>query len=188
MFKFLGSLISKVFVTVLVLGGAWVAYVMFSDTEAAPPSLPELPGHNTTEGQVLTGYLGNFSEGAAELVRQPELAQKAALIDRIITCYQGEGAVQSRLYSNQETPISAGVVAIADRNVLLNPKTFLGCTEGDQSAKAASLSVTIKPCSQTYTVARDNNEYYILYAGTTAEICQAICSQLEGCTANQASE
>jgi len=184
MFKFIGSLISKVVVTILILGGTWVAYVMFADTEAKAPPLPDLPGYNTVEGQTLTGYLSNLAEGAALLGRQPELAEKANAIDQIMTCYQNTGAIQAQLYSNQEVPLSAGVVAIADRNALLNPKTFLSCTTGDQSQKSTIQSVTIRPCSQSYTVARDNNEYYILYAGTTAEICQAFCSQLEGCTAN----
>ena len=40
----------------------------------------------------------------------------------------------------------------------------------------------IEPCSATYTLSRDDNQFYILYVGTTAEICQDFCANLQDCT------
>jgi hypothetical protein len=48
----------------------------------------------------------------------------------------------------------------------------------------AAAAAGIQPCSANYTVARDNNEYYILYLGTTEAICHDFCSNLEECTAH----
>jgi hypothetical protein len=42
----------------------------------------------------------------------------------------------------------------------------------------------IEPCTASYTLAKDNNEFYIVYAGTTTEMCRTFCSNLEGCTAH----
>ena len=153
-----------------------------------PPAvemLPDLPDHTVVEGQTLTEYIGSLSQGAALLAGRPDLAALALGVDKFIGCYQDVGAVQARVYSNKENPLSAGAVAIADRNALLDPRNLLACLSPSVEAGEAGIqSFAIKPCSASYTLTRDNNEFYILYAGTTEEICQAFCAQLEGCTAH----
>lgn len=157
-------------------------------TPGIPPAaemLPNLPDYTTVEGQTLTEYLGTLAEGATLLAGRPDLAALALGVDKFIGCYQDVGAVQARIYSSKENPLSAGAVAIADRNALLDPRNLLACVkpavEGDD---ASAQGFAIKPCSASYTLERDDNEFYILYAGTTQEICQAFCAQLEGCTAH----
>ena len=82
--------------------------------------------------------------------------------------------MQARVYSNKENPLSAGAVAIADRNALLDPRNLLACLKPSAEAGEAGIqSFAIEPCSASYTLTRDDNEFYILYAGTTQEICQA---------------
>ncbi len=155
------------------------------ETPPAVEMLPDLPNHTVIEGQTLTDYLGTLSEGATLLTGQPEMAALFLGVDKFIGCYQDVGAVQARVYSNKENPLSAGAVAIADRNALLNPKNLLACLKPTPEAGGASIQTFgIEPCSASYTLSRDNNEFYILYAGTTQEICQAFCAQLEGCTAH----
>jgi hypothetical protein len=151
-----------------------------------PPAvtmLPDLPGYTVVEGQTLTGYIGKLSGGAALLTGQPELAATLTAVDAIIGCYQQVGAVRARVYSNQAQPLSSGAVAIADRNALLDPANLFKCVA--PSAALGAQAVKIEPCKASYTLARDGNEYYILYAGTTQEICQAFCKNLEGCTAHK---
>lgn len=153
---------------------------------ADPPAvkmLPQLSGYNVVEGQTLTGYLGTLGEGATLMAAQPELTAVVAAVDGIVTCYQDAGAVRSRLYSRQDNPLSAGVVAIADRDALLNPLNLFKCVGMNLDGASASVS-SIQPCKASYTLSRDGNEFYIIYAGTTLEICQAFCSNLEGCTAH----
>ena len=94
------------------------------------------------------------------------------------------GAVQGRVYSNQESPLSAGAVAIADRNVLLDPQNLFKCVAPVIPDAGAGVP-EIKPCTAGYTLAKDNNEFYIVYVGTTEEICRAFCAALEGCTAHE---
>jgi hypothetical protein len=157
-------------------------------TPEVPPAaemLPDLPDYTVVEGETLTDYLGTLAEGAALLTGHPEMAALALGVDKVIGCYQDVGAVQARVYSNKEYPVSAGAVAIADRNALLDPRNLFACVKpvavGDE---AGAQNVAIEPCSASYTLMRDDNEFYILYAGTTQEICQAFCAQLEGCTAH----
>lgn len=153
-----------------------------AQTPPAVEMLPDLPGYTVVEGQTLTNYISTLSGGAALLAGQPELAALVAAVDRVIACYQEVGAARARIYSDQANPLSAGTVAIADRNALLDPVNIFKCVvKKDSQIMAAG----IQPCSATYTLTKDGNEYYILYAGTTLEICQAFCSKLEGCTAHQ---
>jgi hypothetical protein len=151
-----------------------------------PPAaalLPKLAGYNTAEGQTLTSYIGKLSGGGALLTGQPELAATLTAVDAIVGCYQQVGAVRARLYSNQVSPLSAGTVAIADRNALLDPANLFKCVA--PNVQMGAQSVKIEPCKASYTLKRDNDEFYILYAGTTTEICQAFCTNLEGCTAHK---
>ena len=154
-------------------------------TLAAVPvvMLPKLSGYNEVEGQTLTSYIGKLSGGAALLTGQPELAATLTAVDAIVGCYQQVGAVRARLYSNQASPLSAGTVAIADRNALLDPANLFRCVRPNIGFQAQS--VKIQPCAANYTLSRDGDEFYILYAGTTLEICQAFCANLEGCTAHK---
>lgn len=151
-----------------------------------PPAaamLPKLSGYNTAEGQTLTSYIGKLSGGASLLTGNPQLAATLTVVDAIIGCYQEVGAVRARLYSSQTSPLSAGTVAIADRNALLDPANLFRCVA--PNARLSTQSVQIEPCKASYTLKRDNNEFYILYAGTTTEICRAFCANLDQCTAHK---
>ncbi len=158
-----------------------------ADSPADSPAaemLPDLPGYNTVEGQLLTDYISSLSEGASLLAGQPELAATALAVDQIISCYQEIGAVQSRVYSNKEMPLSVGTVAIADRNMLTDPINLFKCVLPTVLDASGAEGFEIKPCSASYTLSRDDNEFYIIYAGSTEEICRDFCSHLEGCTAH----
>ena len=129
--------------------------------------------------------MSTFGEGAALLTGQPQMAALIAGADEIISCYQELGAVQARVYSNKESPLSSGAVAIADRNALLDPRNLFTCVNPLGAADSSSAqSFDIKPCSATYTLSKDDNEFYIIYVGTTEEICHAFCADLESCTAH----
>lgn len=187
MLKKLNILILLTLLTTLLSGCDFISGLLKPKPEVPPAAemLPDLPDHTVVEGQTLTEYIGSLTEGAALLAGRPDLAALALGVDKFIGCYQDVGAVQARVYSNKENPLSAGAVAIADRNALLDPRNLLACLKPTlESGEAGIQSFAIEPCSASYTLSRDNNEFYILYAGTTQEICQAFCAQLEGCTAH----
>ena len=153
---------------------------------AQPPAvtmLPNLPGYTVIEGQTLTGYIGKLSGGAALLTGQPELAVTLTAVDAIIGCYQQVGAVRARVYSSQASPLSAGAVAIGDKKALLDPANLFRCVA--PSLRPEAQAVKLEPCKASYTLTRDGDEFYILYAGTTLEICQAFCKNLASCTAHR---
>jgi len=173
-------------VLILLLLSACSLLPAFEQPTRVPPAaemLPDLPGYTIVEGQTLTSYISTLSGGAALLAGQPELAAMVAAVDRVISCYQQVGAARARIYSDQANPLSAGTVAIADRNALLDPVNIFKCVVPKKDSQI--MTAGIQPCSATFTLSKGGNEYYILYAGTTTEICQAFCTRLEGCTAHR---
>ncbi len=171
---------------VLVLSGCDLIPSFGSQPTAVPPAvemLPDLPGYTVTEGQTLTDYLSKLSGGAALLAGHPELAAAVTAIDGIVGCYQEVGAVRARIYSHQDNPLSAGTVAIADRGALLDPMNLFRCVALKKGPQTQEM--TIQPCTANYTLTKDGNEFYILYAGTTLDICRAFCANLEGCTVHK---
>ena len=173
--KYLSILVSYLLITSL------TNCSLFS-SPAEPPTLPDLAGYEVIEGQALSDYLQLLGAEAAGLTLQPELLDTVEHIDQIIACYQGTEAIQARIYSHETNPLSAGTVAIADRNALLNPLNLFNCVAPQDRAAFRAQALVIEPCTANYAVSRDNNEYYIVYAGTMEAVCQAFCEQLEGCT------
>lgn len=151
-------------------------------TADAAALLPDLAGYNTIEGESFTDGLTTLGV-MATLGGLPEFGAPIAAISEVVGCYQEAGAVSARVYSDQADPRNSGIVAIGDRNALQNPITFLRCVPGATSG-AETGAVVLQPCATSYTLAKENNEFYILYAGLTTDVCHAFCSNLEGCTAH----
>jgi hypothetical protein len=152
-----------------------------------PPAeelLPDLQGYSTVEGERLTDYISKLSGGAALLAGQPELALAIGAVDQVIGCYQEVGAVKARVYSDQDAPLSAGIVAIGDRNELLDPKNLFNCVAPAIPDGGQPDMPPIQMCSANYTLVHDDNEFYIIYAGSTEEICTTFCAALAGCDAH----
>ncbi len=189
MIKFFISLLTRLILLIIILAAGWTGYNYFFVETATAPPLPDLPGYKVVEAQDLTGYLKTLGEEAAQLTQQAELAEATAGVDEIIRCYREVGAVRARIYSHEQTPLVAGAVVIADRNAMLNPINLFNCIAPKAQGGVGIQSVRVEPCTANYTLTRDAaklppNEFYIRYAGTTPEICQAFCAQLEGCTAH----
>lgn len=182
MSKYLVRLLCAVAIVVL-LGGCEEPPSPAPPTPEPPAAalLPDLPGYAVVEGQTLTSFIGKLSGGAALLAGQPELAAAIAALDGVVGCYQQVGAARARVYSNQAAPLTAGAVAIADRNALADPVNLFRCVAPNVLAQQQK----IQPCKATYTLQRDGNEFYILYAGTTLDMCRTFCARLEGCTAHK---
>ena len=145
----------------------------------APDLLPEVPNARTIEGQTIVQYLSSLADGAALKTLHPELWAAVQITEGLITCYQDIGAVAVRVYSDRDFPLSAGMVAIVDRNAIADPANLVKCI--GSGLQPYSALPTIKPCASSYTLHKDDNEFTIAYAGTTREMCDAFCSKLEGC-------
>jgi len=152
-----------------------------SQKGSAQDLLPDVPNSTVVEGQTITQFLAKAADGAALAAANPELIPLIQRVESSLTCYQGLGAAALRTYTDKDFPLSAGVVAIIDRNALTNPANFANCVLGRAQAEASAVP-SIDPCTKTYTLKKDNNEFYIAYIATTKEMCNAFCSKLEGCT------
>ena len=167
------------------LGLATLACNPGSQPTGTPPVvqlMPDLSGYHVVEGQAIQEYILGLAEGAALITGHPELTALIARVDRVIACYQEVGAVNARIYSDESWPLSSGTIAIADRNRLTDPATLFRCLGGE--VVLFSDRPALNPCSHKYTLERDDNAFYIVYVGTTQEICHDFCVNLEGCSAH----
>jgi len=151
---------------------------------SAGDMLPNVPDTTVVEGQTITQFLAKAADGAALATANPQLIPLVQRVEASLTCYQDLGAVALRTYTDKQFPLSAGIVAVVDRKALTDPANFANCVLGRaQGAAASAEQLTIQPCTKSYTLKKDDNEFYIAYIATTQEMCQAFCSRLEGCTA-----
>ena len=168
---------------------SWVAVIALAACQpqrgSARDMLPDVPNTTVVEGQTITQFLAKVADGAALVAANPQLIPVVQRVEASLTCYQDLGAVALRTYTDKQFPLSAGIVAIVDRNALTDPVNFANCVLGSAQAGAVGPSApTIQPCTKSYILKKDGNEFHIAYLATTQEMCQAFCSRLEGC-ANQ---
>ena len=149
-------------------------------TPAVVQLMPDLPGYQVIEGEAVQEYIVGLADGAALLTGNPQMVLLIQKVDSAIGCYQEAGAVSVRIYSDEDFALSSGAIAIADRNRLTDPATLFRCIGG--RIVPFSAQPTLNPCTHSYTLERDDNEFFVVYVGTTQEICQAFCSELEGCS------
>jgi hypothetical protein len=147
--------------------------------------MPDLAGYRVVEGQTIQEYIATAAEGAALLSLNPQMALLIEEADQVVQCYQEIGAVSARIFSSESNPLSSGAIAIADRNRLADPSNFFRCVIPRAVPFSGGLGESkVEPCGTSYTLERDGNAFYILYVGTTEDICHTFCSRLEGCTAH----
>jgi hypothetical protein len=145
---------------------------------SAAALMPNLPDYHVTDTIDIQDAITKVAGAASIGVGQPELAALIAGVNGLVSCYQKAGAIQGRTYVNKADVTQAGVVVIINRNAVTDPNTFLGCVLPEAGLRAAQ----IQPCGKTYILDRDNNQFYIGYAATNPQVCQAFCSALQGCT------
>jgi hypothetical protein len=148
---------------------------------SARDMLPDVPNTTVVEGQTVTQFLAKLADGAALATANPQLIPLVQRVEASLTCYQDLGAVALRTYTDKQFPLSAGIVAIMDRKALSDPANFANCVLGSAQGAGAARPA-IQPCTKSYTLKKDDNEFYIAFLATTQEMCQAFCSRLEGCT------
>jgi hypothetical protein len=146
---------------------------------SAAALMPNLAGYQVSDTTNIQDAITKIAAGGAALAGQPELAALVAGVNSIVACYQKAGAIESRAYVNTADVTKAGIVVIVNRNALTDPSTFINCVVPSSGLRAA----VIQPCGNAYTLDKDNNQFYIGYAATNPEVCQAFCSALQGCKA-----
>jgi len=144
--------------------------------------LPDVPNTTVVEGQSISDFIAKLADGAALTMANPQLVSLIEKAQGTLSCLQQTGAVAVRTYTDKTFPLSAGFVAIIDRNAITNPANWQQCLTGP--ARPSAQAVTLQPCATTYTLKKNDNEFFIAYVATTAEMCQSFCSKLEGCKSN----
>ncbi len=145
---------------------------------SAAALMPNLAGYQASDTTNIQDAITKIAGSGAVIGGQPELAALIAGVNGIVSCYQKAGGIEGRSYVNTSDVTRAGVIVIVNRNVMTDPTTFASCVLPSTGFRAA----TIQPCGKAYTLNKDNNQFYIGYAATNPEVCQAFCSALQGCT------
>lgn len=154
----------------------------FGTQGGATSMLPDVPNTTIVKGQTIAEYIASLASGGSLLTGNPPLAAAIEFAQGAINCYQEIGAVAVRIYSDNAFPLSSGMVVIVDRNAITDLGNLARCLGGGAEA---GTQAAIQVCSHSYTLKKDDNEFYIAYVGTTEEMCQAFCTRLEGCTAHR---
>jgi hypothetical protein len=165
-------------------GVMFVVVLALSACQPKPGSakdlLPDVPNTTVVDGQTLTQFIAKLADGAALTAANPELIPVIQRIETSLNCYQDAGAAAIRTYTDKNFPLYAGIVAIVDRNAVTNPANFFNCVVKPQPGIEAAQPV-LEPCAKTYTLKKDQNEFYIAYLATTPQMCDTFCAKLEGC-------
>ncbi len=140
--------------------------------------LPNLPDYNVSDTTNIQDAIAKVAGGSALVAGQPEAVALIAGVNSLVSCYQKAGAIEGRTYVNKSDPTTAGVLIIVNKNALTDPQTIISCVA---PKGAGAQSIMIQPCAKAYTLNKDNNQFYIAYAGTNDKICSAFCSNLQGC-------
>ncbi len=168
---------------VLILAAAACNFGQEAPTGTPPVAqlMPEsLPGYEIVEVDSVMEYIKSLSQGGALLSGNVAMVALIERLDGTIDCYEEIGAVKSKVFVDEAFPLSTGAIAIVDQNRLTDPANFFRCVLGSGDGIMTE-GIQLEPCSHTYTLERDGNQFHILYLGTTPEICHAFCSNLEGC-------
>lgn len=155
----------------------------------APPAsqyLPNLPGYTALGFQRIQDFIAGLGEIGSTMTGQFGATAAIAVIDRVADCYQNIGAIAASAYTKDALPIVAGVVAVANRTLLTDPRTFLACVGAAQQPQAldGQGGGGMTPCAAAYTLDIQGSTFDFIYAGTDIEICQQFCRSLPGCTAH----
>ncbi len=144
-----------------------------SDAAAAQNFVPaNIPGYTSTTASSVTDALAKLGVSGSVVTGNLPLAGAIAKLNDLISCYQGVGAVEARVYTEQNLPTvgipKIGVLAVINTTRL--QRDFLQCAAniGGASAQAAD---QIQPCgsSGSFQVNNENLEY--LFAATSPELC-----------------
>lgn len=141
------------------------------------PNLPDYTSVNTLDVQQT---LTNAAAGAAAAAGQFQVSAAVALLNGYTTCLQNAGALEGRLYYLNGNPLKAGAMLIVNRNKITDPATLLGCMN-PASQGFAPPNAEYTPCARACTIRENNNEYYVLYAATSTQVCGAFEAAMPNC-------
>src|ERR1700694_1964065 len=77
---------------------------------SAASVMPPINGYTRVNTADIQGTLVNVLSGGAVITGNPEVAAFVKLGERVLTCYQKAGAIESSVYTNASNPLLSGVI------------------------------------------------------------------------------
>lgn len=144
--------------------------------------MPAMTNYNAHSSEELTRIMASGGDALATTAGQTEAVLVIEKTKKVVDCYHDVGAVASKGYTDPKIPLSAGIVAIADKKELINPTNLWTCVFGGSLVVPQTAYPTYELCTYKYTIVTPTNEFYVTFAGTTTEICHDMCKDLKGCS------
>ena len=140
--------------------------------------LPDVPNTTVVEGQSISDFIAKLADGAALATANPALITLIDKAQGTLACLQQTGAAAVRTYTDKTFPLSAGFVAIIDRNAITNPANWQQCLTGP--ANPSAQAVTLQPCATTYTLKKGDNDLLEFFDALVALVTQSPFSRNTG--------
>ena len=136
--------------------------------------LPDLEDYRTIEGSNLLDALESVGVKIAEL--DPETATTLSGVQSFYQCARDLGVAEYRMYSNKTFPQSAGVALVINLDRLTGSRFLLNCAFGGEDDP--TFGPDIQPCNDIWQYEDSEAKYWMLYSGTTEEICAEFASSM----------
>jgi hypothetical protein len=153
-----------------------------TDAAAAQNFVPaSIAGYNVTSATSITDALSKTGIGASVLTGNLALAGAIAKLDGLIQCYQSVGAIDAKVYTEQNMSTTGipKIGALAVVNTTRLGKNFLQCASSFGGASAQAVG-EIQPCAGSGSFKVNNEDLEYVYAATVPELCATFQSQFNG--------
>lgn len=173
--------ITGVLLCLFILAGCSISFGPTGDTASDPSSastlLPNVAGYTRTNARNITDALTTVGVGASAISGNILTSAAIAQIDRMLSCYEGVGAVAASVYTQVDIATvlegqlpRLGAVGIVNQDRLVN--NFLNCAVGG-AGDLFSAQSAMEPCGGSGSIVVNNENITYVYAATAPELCQA---------------
>ena len=183
---FLIRMLFKLIIFVVVIAAiVGVGYWVLLPAGSALPPFPEVATYEIVAGEDISDAIADL-----ETNHPSDITTRIADLAQMTRCYQDLGGMRVQFYRHSAEVLKAGAVAMASQNTLSNPGNLINClgsaTQEDLPAAGAQIQqLSLSLCQANYTLPKEEDTIHIIYIGTTPDLCQAFCAQLEGCVAHR---
>ncbi len=152
-----------------------------TDAAAAQQFVPQsIPGYDATDAANITDALTKVGAAGSLLTGNIVSAGAIAKLNNMIACYQGVGAVASKVYIDKNiaaNPNAPKVGVLAVINTTRIQRNLFSCVLNTGGPSAQSAETGIQPCGGSGEKIVNGETLNYVYAATTPELCATFQAQ-----------
>jgi hypothetical protein len=139
--------------------------------------------HNDSLEDTLQGTLVGLQ--VWDLISQdPGVVGRILTIDDLLDCTAETGATAVRLYSNKTYRYVAGAAIVVNYDRLTSWQTAAACLQAillPPAFESYAATPEVRPCANWWEYTDGEANYYLVFAATSPDLCQLMCSTMNGC-------